>query len=91
MSITQPHGPTQELLYKKILRNAGVDVSDIGYVEMHGAGTQAEDGAEMRSISNVFAPQRHERLPGQKLHLGALKANIGHGGASAGVSSLVKV
>ena len=91
VSITQPHGPTQELLYKKILRNTGVDARDISYVEMHGTGTQAGDGAEMRSISNVFAPQRHGRLPGQTLHLGALKANIGHGEASAGVSSLVKV
>lgn len=45
----------------------------------------------MRSISNVFAPRDQGRLPGQTLHLGALKANIGHGEASAGVSSLIKV
>ena len=58
---------------------------------MHGTGTQAGDGAEMRSISNVFAPSHQARMPGQTLYLGALKANIGHGEASAGVSSLVKV
>lgn len=91
VSITQPHAPTQEFLYRKILRNTGVDARDISYVEMHGTGTQAGDGAEMRSISNVFAPRRQGRLPGQTLHLGALKANIGHGEASAGVASLVKV
>lgn len=91
VSITQPHVPAQEFLYRKILRKANVDARDISYVEMHGTGTQAGDGAEMRSISNVFAPQIQRRSPGQTLHVGALKANIGHGEASAGVSSLVKV
>ena len=89
VSITQPHAPTQETLYRKILSNTGADASDISYVEMHGTGTQAGDGAEMRSISNVFAPRGQER--GQNLHLGAIKANIGHGEASAGVASLIKV
>lgn len=91
VSITQPHAPTQEFLYRKILGNTGVDARDISYVEMHGTGTQAGDGAEMKSISNVFAPRLQGRLPGQNLHLGALKANIGHGEASAGVASLIKV
>ena len=91
MSITQPHAPTQELLYRKILRNTGVDARDISYVEMHGTGTQAGDGAEVESISNVFAPRVQGRLPGQTVHVGALKANIGHGEASAGVASLIKV
>ena len=91
VSITQPHAPTQEFLYRKILRDSGVDASDISYVEMHGTGTQAGDGAEMKSISNVFAPRFRGRSPSQTLHLGALKANIGHGEASAGVASLIKV
>ena len=91
VSITQPHAPTQELLYRKILRNTGVDARDISYVEMHGTGTQAGDGAEVESISNVFAPRVQGRLPGQTVHVGALKANIGHGEASAGVASLIKV
>ena len=91
VSITQPHAPTQELLYRKILRHTGVDARDISYVEMHGTGTQAGDGAEMASISNVFAPRSQGRLPSQIVHVGALKANIGHGEASAGVASLIKV
>ena len=96
VSITQPHAPTQESLYRKILRDSGVDARDISYVEMHGTGTQAGDGAEMRSISNVFAPRKDGprsqiRSSEQTVHVGALKANIGHGEASAGVSSLVKV
>ncbi|KAI9691654.1 MAG: Type I Iterative PKS [Bathelium mastoideum] len=92
VSMTQPHGPTQEALYRKILRNTGVQPCDVSYVEMHGTGTQVGDGTEMKSISEVFAPRGHQgRQPGQKLHLGAIKANIGHGEASAGVASLIKV
>ena len=91
VSITQPHPPTQEALYRKILRKSGVDARDVSYVEMHGTGTQKGDGGEMQSVSAVFAPRRHGRRPDQTLHLGAIKANIGHGEASAGVASLVKV
>lgn len=91
VSITQPHPETQEILYKKILNDTGVEARDVSYVEMHGTGTQAGDGAEMASITNVFAPRHQRRLPEQTLHLGALKSNIGHGEASAGVASLIKV
>lgn len=96
VSITQPHAPTQESLYREVLRDSRVDARDISYVEMHGTGTQAGDGAEMKSISNVFAPRNEGprskiRSSEQTVHVGALKANIGHGEASAGASSLVKV
>ena len=91
VSITQPHAPAQEFLYRKILTHTGVDAREVSYVEMHGTGTQVGDGTEMTSISNVFASRNQARQAGQTLHLGALKANIGHGEASAGVASLIKV
>ncbi|KAF4207525.1 hypothetical protein CNMCM8927_002930 [Aspergillus lentulus] len=91
VSITRPHGPAQESLYRKILKHTGVDPVDVSYVEMHGTGTQAGDGTEMKSITNVFAPRdQGRRQPDQLIHLGALKSNIGHGEASAGVASLIK-
>lgn len=95
VSITQPHPETQETLYRRILKKTGVNFEEVSYVEMHGTGTQAGDGAEMKSISSVFAPavdgKQKARSPGQPLYIGALKSNIGHGEASAGVASLVKV
>lgn len=39
VSMTQPHAPAQEFLYKKILDEAGVDARDVSYVEMHGTYT----------------------------------------------------
>jgi iterative type I PKS product template protein len=91
VSITHPHAGAQEYLYKKVLANAGVDAHSISYVEMHGTGTQAGDGIEMTSVTNVFAPRHRQRRPEETLHLGAIKANIGHGEAASGINSLIKV
>lgn len=91
VSITHPHAGAQEFLYKKVLADAGVDAHDVSYVEMHGTGTQAGDGIEMTSVTNVFAPRHRQRRPDQTLHLGAIKANIGHGEAASGINSLAKV
>jgi iterative type I PKS product template protein len=91
VSITHPHGGTQEALYRSILRKAGVDPLDVDYVEMHGTGTQAGDGTEMRSVTNVFAPADRKRTAEQPLYLGAVKSNVGHGEAASGITALIKV
>ncbi|KAL9606585.1 MAG: hypothetical protein Q9179_000239 [Wetmoreana sp. 5 TL-2023] len=91
VSITHPHAPTQEYLYKQLLSRSGVDANDVSYVEMHGTGTQAGDRTEMESVTNVFAAHDRKRRPDQPLHLGAVKANIGHGEAASGVCALIKV
>jgi acyl transferase domain-containing protein len=90
ISITHPHGGTQEILYRRILDQANIDPRDIDYVEMHGTGTQAGDGTEMLSVTNVFAPADCKRSAEKPLYLGAVKANIGHGEAASGVTSLIK-
>jgi iterative type I PKS product template protein len=63
------------------------------YIEMHGTGTQAGDTREITSVCEVFAPiDESRRRPRSKpLHIGALKANIGHGESVSGVSALIKV
>ena len=91
ISITHPHAPAQQYLYKQLLNQSNLDANDVCYVEMHGTGTQAGDGTEMTSVTNVFADPRRKRRPDQPLHLGAVKANIGHGEAASGVSALIKV
>ncbi|CAK7231914.1 Type I Iterative PKS [Sporothrix curviconia] len=91
ISITHPHGPTQSILSSAILDEAGVDPLDVDYVEMHGTGTQAGDGTEMLSVTNVFAPADRHRPADRPLYLGAVKANVGHGEAASGVTALVKV
>ncbi|KAL9044147.1 MAG: hypothetical protein Q9214_002694, partial [Letrouitia sp. 1 TL-2023] len=90
ISITHPHAPTQETLFQKVVDEAGVDPHDINYVEMHGTGTQAGDGTEMRSVTNVFAPASRKGTRKLPLHLGSVKANVGHGEAVSGVTALIK-
>ena len=91
ISITHPHAPTQEFLYKQLLNRACISANEVCYVEMHGTGTQAGDKTEIESVTNVFAAPHRKRRPDQPLHLGAVKANIGHGEAASGVSALIKV
>jgi len=87
-SITRPHGPTQEKLFRRLLEQANLKPTDISYVEMHGTGTQAGDTVEMNSVVNVLAPER--RSDDNPLYLGAVKANAGHGEGASGITSLVK-
>lgn len=86
VSITHPHVGTQERLYRDVLSQGGLEPADVDYVECHGTGTQAGDGAESTSVYNALCkmPRAHP------LVIGSIKPNIGHGEAAAGVSSLIK-
>ena len=91
ISITHPHAETQEILFQKVLDDSGVDPHDVSYVEMHGTGTQAGDGTEMKSVTNIFAPSSRKGTRKKSLHLGSVKANVGHGEAVSGVTAFIKV
>ncbi|KAK4235627.1 ketoacyl-synt-domain-containing protein [Achaetomium macrosporum] len=94
-SITRPHVGAQRAVFSKILNQGAVDPYSVGYVEMHGTGTQAGDAGEMSSVLDTFAPPldqvKRGRNADEALYLGSAKANIGHGEAASGVSSLIKV
>lgn len=92
ISITHPHAGHQAYLGRLVLNRAGVDPLDVGYVEMHGTGTQAGDAAEIESVTEVFAPKAggKRRSPKNPLYIGAVKANVGHSEAGAGVTAVVK-
>ena len=94
-SITRPHVGAQRAVFRKILNQGAVDPYTVSYIEMHGTGTQAGDAGEMSSTLDTFAPPlgqvRKGRSRDESLFLGSAKANIGHGEAASGVSSLIKV
>ena len=93
VSITHPHAGHQAYLTRQILHQAAVDPLDVSFVEMHGTGTQAGDAQEIQSVTEVFAPISgfKRRSPKQPLHIGAVKANVGHGEAVAGTTALLKL
>lgn len=78
ISITHPHAETQERLYRSVLQSACMEPSEVGYIEMHGTGTQAGDTIEVESVTNIFGQGRKKDNP---LYIGAVKANVGHGEA----------
>ncbi|KAK9418015.1 hypothetical protein SUNI508_08444 [Seiridium unicorne] len=91
ISITHPHAGHQSYLSRLVMSQAGISPHDVSYVEMHGTGTQAGDAEEIKSVSSVFAPASKRRTAENPLYIGAVKANVGHGEAVAGVTALIKV
>jgi acyl transferase domain-containing protein/Zn-dependent alcohol dehydrogenase/NADP-dependent 3-hydroxy acid dehydrogenase YdfG/acyl carrier protein len=86
--LTVPNGPAQQDVIRKALRNAGVKPGDVGYIETHGTGTPLGDPIEVGALGAVFAEEHSRARP---LMLGAVKSNIGHLEAAAGLAGLIKV
>ncbi|CAG2102323.1 unnamed protein product, partial [Medioppia subpectinata] len=84
----RPSGAAQEALMRRAYGDVGVDPSHVTHVELHCAGTQAGDFAEINAVYNAYCKPtaRTEPLP-----LGALKSNMGHAEGAAGLAALIKV
>lgn len=85
--LTAPNGLAQEAVIRRALHNAGVTPEQISYVETHGSSTPLGDPIEVGSLKNVLMQQR---ASDQSCVLGAVKSNIGHLEAAAGVAGLIK-
>ncbi|HVI46040.1 MAG TPA: amino acid adenylation domain-containing protein [Chitinophaga sp.] len=84
--LTAPNGVAQQQVIKKALKNAGIAPETVQYVETHGTGTQLGDPIEVQALNAVY---RHTDVQ-QPLLLGAVKTNIGHLEAAAGIAGLIK-
>lgn len=85
--LTAPNRQAQEALIEAALADAGVHGNEIDYVECHGTGTALGDPIEISALHSVFAGARKSATP---LYLGAVKANVGHAEAAAGMVGLIK-
>ncbi len=83
---TAPNVLAQTSLLEAALADAGLTATDIGYIETHGTGTSLGDPIEMEAIIAALAGKN----AGAPLHIGAVKTNIGHLEAAAGVAGLIK-
>ncbi|XXX76158.1 SDR family NAD(P)-dependent oxidoreductase [Sorangium sp. So ce134] len=85
--LTAPNMLSQQALLRQALESARLAAEDIGYVETHGTGTSLGDPIEFEALRAVLGAPRAD---GARCALGALKTNIGHLEAAAGVAGLIK-
>lgn len=86
--LTTPNVLAQEMVLRQALNNARLTPLDLGYIETHGTGTPLGDPIEVDALRSVFGTGRNDDAP---LILGAVKSNIGHLEAAAGIAGLIKV
>nr|WRX36518.1 hypothetical protein [Cystobacterineae bacterium] len=87
MGLTAPNALAQETLLRDALESARVEAAAIGYVETHGTGTVLGDPIEVEALRAVLGTPRPN---GERCVLGAVKTNVGHLEAAAGMAGLIK-
>ncbi|WP_437285411.1 type I polyketide synthase [Sorangium sp. So ce406] len=85
--LTAPNLLAQQAMLRQALQSARVSPADVGYVETHGTGTSLGDPIEVEALAGVLGQPRDD---GSVCALGAVKSNIGHLEAAAGVAGLIK-
>ncbi|MFI7435551.1 beta-ketoacyl synthase N-terminal-like domain-containing protein [Micromonospora haikouensis] len=83
-----PNPTRQGELVRAALADAGTPATSIGYVEAHGAGTALGDPVEIEGLLHAYGDLG--LAPGA-VPIGAVKSNIGHVEAAAGIAGLTKV
>ncbi|HEY4002317.1 MAG TPA: beta-ketoacyl synthase N-terminal-like domain-containing protein, partial [Candidatus Xenobia bacterium] len=85
--LTAPNGPSQEAVIRTALANARVSPDEVDYVEAHGTGTPLGDPIEVQALAAVLGEGRATDRP---VLLSAVKSNLGHTMAAAGVAGIIK-
>ena len=84
--LTAPNVGAQRAVIAQALARAGVAPDDVAFIETHGTGTSLGDPIEIEALKEVYG-RREKRSP---CHLGAVKTNLGHCEAAAGIAGLIK-
>ena len=73
---------------REALADAGIDPAEVGFVEAHGSGTLLGDAIEVEALAGAFRASGDRRSAA--CALGAVKTQVGHLDAAAGVTGLIK-
>jgi phthiocerol/phenolphthiocerol synthesis type-I polyketide synthase B len=82
-----PNPAAQMAMLRSAYANAGVPTHEVDYIETHGTGTLLGDPIEARALGTVLGKGRPEQSP---LLIGAVKSNLGHLEAAAGIAGFIK-
>ena len=82
-----PNPAAQMAVLRAAYANAGVAPREVDYVEAHGTGTLLGDPIEARALGTVLGRGRSAQSP---LMIGAIKSNLGHLEAAAGIAGFIK-
>lgn len=82
--LTAPNAPSQRDVITRALRSADVAAGTVDYIETHGTGTGLGDPIEFDALAAVYGKGE---VP---CALGAVKTNMGHLEAAAGVAGFIK-
>ena len=86
VGFTAPSVTGQATVIQNAMAKAGVHPDSISYVEAHGTGTPMGDPIEMAALKLAYADASKTSY----CAVGAIKPNIGHLDAAAGVAGLIK-
>ncbi|HEY1794405.1 MAG TPA: aminotransferase class I/II-fold pyridoxal phosphate-dependent enzyme [Opitutaceae bacterium] len=84
-ALLTPSVPGQKSVIAQAWADAGAEPASVGLIEAHATATHVGDGTELAALSEVFGGRVRDRVP-----IGSVKANFGHGLASAGMASLIR-
>jgi phthiocerol/phenolphthiocerol synthesis type-I polyketide synthase A len=82
-----PNPAAQMAVLRTAYATAGIEPRHVDYVEAHGTGTLLGDPIEARSLGRVLGRARPQSAP---LLIGAVKSNLGHLEAAAGIAGFIK-
>jgi 3-oxoacyl-[acyl-carrier-protein] synthase-1 len=76
MSTPHPEGLGARIAMSEALARAGIDAAEVGYLNLHGTATPANDAVEARAVAALFP---------DTLHAGSTKGWTGHTLGAAGI------
>jgi polyketide synthase PksN len=93
-TLSYPNSDAQADVIVDAHRRAGVPISSVNFVELHGTGTAKGDPIEFEGLRQAFARLSEEQgiaLDNAYCGLSSAKTNIGHLEAAAGMAGVAKV
>ncbi|WP_046226277.1 condensation domain-containing protein [Paenibacillus dauci] len=87
IGLTAPNPAAQQNVIIEAWKDGNINPEHISYIEAHGTATNLGDPIEIEGITNAFRQYTSKK---QFCALSALKSNIGHLGAAAGIAGVLK-